>query len=193
MKNKENSTFSNFISPVLVLVIICFVVTFALALTYGITKPIIDANNLKESNKAKAEILPEAKGEFENASGDLVVVEKNKIYATEASVAKNGAGAVITVASNSYGGILTAMVGIDKDGAVSGVKIMNASDTPGVGTKAQDPKFLSQYSGLNGLKSENVKEDSSVKYITGASISSQAVHEAVWCAIEQYKSMGGVN
>ena len=190
---KNNSTFENFIKPVLVLVIICFVVTFALAMTYGVTKPIIDKNNLKASNEAKAELLPDAKGEFENYDGKLTVVEPNKIYVTEASKAKNGAGAVVTVDSNSYGGILTAMVGIDKDGAVTNVKIMSAADTPGVGTKAQDPNHLKQYNGLTKLGNENVKADSSVKYVTGASISSQAIHEAVWCALQQYNDMGGAN
>ena len=45
MKKKE-SAFSSFISPILVLVVVCFVVTFALAMAYGVTKPIIDKNNL---------------------------------------------------------------------------------------------------------------------------------------------------
>ena len=191
---KSKNSFNDFVKPVLVLVIICFVVTFALAAAYGITKPIIDENNLKASNEAKAELLPEANGEFENFDGDLLVLEENKIYVTEASKATNGSGAVVTVASNSYGGILTAMVGIDADGAVTNVQIMSAADTPGVGTKAQDASFLDQYKGLSDLGNENIKDASSaVDYITGASISSQAVHEAVYCALEQFKEMGGAN
>lgn len=192
MENKKSGAFQNFIAPVLVLVVICFVVTFALAMTYGITKPIIDKNNLKASNKAKAELLPEAEGEFENFDGKLTVIEKNKIFVTEASKAKNGAGAVVTVQSNSYGGLLTAMVGIDKDGAITKVKILNAADTPGVGTKVQEAGHLKQYNGLKDLGSENVKDGAAkVKYVSGASISSQAVHETAWCALKQYKEMGG--
>ena len=191
MKKKE-STFSSFISPILVLVLICFVVTFALAMAYGVTKPIIDKNNLKESNKAKSELIPEAHGEFENYGGKLVVVQKNKIYATEASKAVNGSGVVVTVSSNSYGGALTAMVGIDNKGKITKVLVMSAQDTPGIGTKAQDPKHLEQYKGLNDLGSETIKDaKSKVKHITGASISSQAIHEAVFCGLKQYKAMGG--
>ena len=77
---------------------------------------VIDKNNLKESNKAKSELIPEAKGEFKNYDGKLVVVQKNKIYVTEASKAVNGSGVVVTVNSNSYGGTLTAMIGIDNKG-----------------------------------------------------------------------------
>ena len=189
---KNNSAFSNFVSPILVLVLICFVVTFALAMAYGVTKPIIDKNNLKESNKAKSELIPEAHGEFENYDGKLVVVQKNKIYATEASKAVNGSGVVVTVSSNSYGGALTAMVGIDNKGKITKVLVMSAQDTPGIGTKAQDPKHLEQYKGLNDLGSETIKDaKSKVKHITGASISSQAIHEAVFCGLKQYKAMGG--
>ena len=191
MKKKE-SAFSSFISPILVLVVVCFVVTFALAMAYGVTKPIIDKNNLKESNKAKSELIPEAHGEFENYDGKLVVVQKNKIYATEASKAVNGSGVVVTVSSNSYGGALTAMVGIDNKGKITKVLVMSAQDTPGIGTKAQDPKHLEQYKGLNDLGSETIKDaKSKVKHITGASISSQAIHEAVFCGLKQYKAMGG--
>ena len=186
MKKKE-SAFSSFISPILVLVVVCFVVTFALAMAYGVTKPIIDKNNLKESNKAKSELIPEAKGEFKNYDGKLVVVQKNKIYVTEASKAVNGSGVVVTVNSNSYGGTLTAMIG-----KITNVKIMSAQDTPGIGTKAQDPKHLGQYKGLSDLGSETIKDSKSkVKYITGASISSQAIHEAVFAGLKQYKAMGG--
>ena len=187
MKKKE-STFSSFISPILVLVVVCFVVTFALAMAYGVTKPIIDKNNLKESNKAKSELIPEAK----NYDGKLVVVQKNKIYVTEASKAVNGSGVVVTVNSNSYGGTLTAMIGIDNKGKITNVKIMSAQDTPGIGTKAQDPKHLGQYKGLSDLGSETIKDSKSkVKYITGASISSQAIHESVFAGLKQYKAMGG--
>ena len=85
---------------------------------YGVRcyEAIIDKNNLKESNKAKSELIPEAKGEFRNYDGKLVVVQKNKIYVTEASKAVNGSGVVVTVNSNSYGGTLTAMIGIDNKG-----------------------------------------------------------------------------
>ncbi len=104
----------------------------------------------------------------------------------------NGSGVVVTVNSNSYGGTLTAMIGIDNKGKITNVKIMSAQDTPGIGTKAQDPKHLGQYKGLSDLGSETIKDSKSkVKYITGASISSQAIHESVFAGLKQYKAMGG--
>ena len=85
------------------------------------------------------------------------------------------------------------MVGIDKDGAITGVKVTEHADTPGVGTKAQDPGHLSQYVGLDQLSSEVIKDHvDNVVEVTGASVSSGAVHKAVYCALEQYRAMGGV-
>ena len=171
MENK-NSAFKEFISPILVLVLICFVVTFLLAFTYGITKPIIDENTAKAASEARMELLSDADN-FSDSGAELFELEPGKVYAVDAYTADNGAGMVVTVKSNSYGGLLTAMVGIDKDGAITGVKITEHADTPGVGTKAQDPGHLSQYVGLSELSSEVIKDHAdSVVEVTGASVSS---------------------
>ena len=191
MENKT-SAFKEYISPILVLVIICFVTTFLLAFTYGVTAPIIAENTAKAASEARMELLPEGDS-FSDAGADLYVLEEGKVYATEVYTADNGAGMVVTVKTNSYGGVLTAMVGINKDGEITGVKVTEHADTPGVGTKAHAAEHLSQYEGLTELGSDVIKSDPSVQHVTGASVSSGAVHKAVYCALEQYKAMGGVN
>ena len=190
MENK-NSAFKEYISPILVLVVICFVTTFLLAFTYGVTAPIIAENTAKAASEARMELLPDGDN-FSDAGADLYVLEEGKVYATEVYTADNGAGMVVTVKTNSYGGVLTAMVGINKDGEITGVKVTDHADTPGVGTKAHADSHLSQYVGLTELSSDLVKSDPSVQHVTGASVSSGAVHKAVYCALEQYKAMGGV-
>ena len=191
MENK-NSAFKEYISPILVLVVICFVTTFLLAFVYGITAPIIADNTAKAASEARMTLLPAADN-FSDSGADLVVYEEGKVYAVDCYTADNGEGMVVTVKSNSYGGMLTAMVGIDKTGAVTGVQVTEHADTPGVGTKAHAAEHLAQYVGLTELTSDDVKSDSSVQHVTGASVSSGAVHKAVYCALEQYKAMGGVN
>ena len=191
MENKT-SAFKEYISPILVLVIICFVTTFLLAFTYGVTAPIIAENTAKAASEARMELLPEGDS-FSDAGADLYVLEEGKVYATEVFKADNGEGMVVTVKTNSYGGMLTAMVGISKDGAITGVKVTEHADTPGVGTKAHAAEHLSQYEGLTELGSDVIKSDPSVQHVTGASVSSGAIHKAVYCALEQYKAMGGVN
>ena len=166
--------------------------TFLLAFTYGVTAPIIAENTAKAASEARMELLPEGDS-FSDAGADLYVLEEGKVYATEVYTADNGAGMVVTVKTNSYGGMLTAMVGINSNGEITGVKVTDHADTPGVGTKAHAAEHLSQYEGLTELGSDVIKSDPSVQHVTGASVSSGAVHKAVYCALEQYKAMGGVN
>lgn len=189
---KNNNTFKMYIAPVIVLVCICLVVTAALAATYGVTQPIIDKNTKASADAARQELLPDADSFTAVDSSELVVLEEGKVFATECYVADNGSGMVVTVQSSSFGGLLTEMIGIDKEGAITGVQVTAHDDTPGLGTKAQTPEHLGQYVGLTELQSTSAKDDSSVNYITGATISSNAVHYGVYCALEQYKALGGV-
>ena len=189
---KNNKTFAEFISPILVLVVICFVTTFALAFIYGITDPIIKENNAKAAAETRAYLLEASEGQFDVYDGDLYVDAANKITVTECYVAQNKSGMVVTAKSNSYGGDLIAMIGIDEQGAITAVQVTEASDTPGVGSKAQLPDHLNQYVNLTELSNVAVKKDANVNAVTGASVSSGAVHRCIYGALEQYKQMGGV-
>ena len=188
---KNNNTFKEYVAPIVVLVCICLVITTALAATYGVAKPIIDANTIKAANDARAELLPAA-DTFTKYNGELNVEEKDKVYVKECYVADNGSGMVVTVVTKSFGGPLTEMIGIDNKGALTGVKVTDHADTPGLGTKAHAPDYLKQYKGLTELTSTAAKGDANVTYVTGATISSNAVHYGVYCALDQYKAMGGV-
>jgi len=187
----KNNTFKDFISPILVLVVICFVVTFLLAFTYGITAPIIEANTKASADASRTTLLEAAEGSFDEYTGELYELGDGKSVVTECYTASNGTGIVVTAKTNSYGGDLTAMIGIDSEGAITGVQVTEASDTPGVGTKAQAESHLSQYTGLTELTSDDVKKDTNVEAVTGATVSSKAVHRCVYCAMEQFKLMGG--
>jgi electron transport complex protein RnfG len=188
---KNNNTFKDYVAPILVLVIICLVVTAALAATYGVANPIIVENEKKTADANRAELLADADA-FTEYDGELYVAEPDKVFVSECYVADNGAGVVVTVHSSSFGGLLTEMVGINADGEITGVKVTAHGDTPGLGTKAQTPEHLKQYVGLTSLDSTSAKDDSQVDYISGATISSNAVHYGVYCALQQFQQMGGV-
>ncbi|HKK94765.1 MAG TPA: FMN-binding protein [Anaerovoracaceae bacterium] len=189
---KSNNAFKEYVAPIVVLVAICMAVTFALAATYGVTKPIIEENTARAADAARAELLSKADA-FTVYDGELVETVPEQVFVTASHVADNNCGMVVTVKSKSFGGLLTTMIGIDDAGAITGIKITDHADTPGLGTKAMTIEHLSQYDGLSELNSNLVKEDTEVEHISGASISSGAVHEAVYCALEQFKEMGGVN
>ena len=88
----------------------------------SITAPIIAENTARSQDAARAELLPAADS-FEQYDGDLVVLSPDQVYVSDCYVATNGSGIVVTVESSSYGGLLTAMVGVDSEGAVTGVQV----------------------------------------------------------------------
>ena len=99
---------------------------------------------------------------------------------------------VVTVSTKSFGGALVEMVGIDANGAITGVKVMSHADTKGLGTKAHDAAYVSQYAGVDTLaNAENIKGESAVGFISGATISSNGVYQGVCAALEQFKAVGG--
>ncbi len=187
----NNNTFKEYIAPTLVLVVICLVITFALAFVNSITAPIIEANGIRNANAARAELLPAAES-FEEFDGELAVISPDNVYVTECYVAE-GVGMVVTVETKSFGGILTEMIGLDANGAITGVKVTAHGDTQGLGTKAFDANYLGQnYTGKTELAgAANIKGDSSVTFISGATISSNGVYQGVNAALAQYELVGG--
>ena len=117
---KTDSTFYKYIRPIIVLVVICLAISAALAATYGLTEPIITQRAIDEANAAKQQLLPDA-DKFTNYDGKLLATDDGKVKIIEAAVADNGTGIVFTVETKSFGGTLTEMVGVDSDGAVTGI------------------------------------------------------------------------
>ncbi len=187
-----------YVYPVVILVVISVVTTALLAITNFVSSPIIAANQTASANATRKELLAEADS-FSLVEGDYLTSSDQSAKVTEVYEADNGVGMVLTVVTKSFGGDLTMMVGMDADGAVTGVKVTDSSDTPGVGSKDTQPDYLAQYDGLTTLTSENVKKETSVtsdgtafEYITGASVSGTAIHKGVYLALDQFNALGGV-
>ena len=107
---------------------------------------------------------------------------------------KNGKpnGYIYTVTPSGYGGKVTLMVGISKDGdKITGIKVMNHSETPGLGAKSTEPAWQAQFKGkplkdaLAVTKQEPGKPNE-IKAITAATITSRAVVTGVNAAREDY-------
>lgn len=101
-------------------------------------------------------------------------------------------GYCVEVVTSGFGGDITMMVGFGADGRVKGVSIVSMSETPGLGSKAGEAAFLSQYKDQAGMLT--LGED--VDAITGATISSRAVTDGVnkaVAALERQLSGGVAN
>ena len=91
-------------------------------------------------------------------------------------------GYAASVSPLGFGGALDMMVGVNSDGTIAGMKIVSHSETPGLGSRVDDPDYLSQYTGKSGTLSLG----NGIDAITGSTISSKAVLEAANRALSAY-------
>lgn len=182
---KTASNFNEMIKPTLVLFVICLVVTAALAYTYQVTAPLIAEINMKNANIARGEVMPQGQGAFSKVDVQL------PDNVSDLYKANNGTGVVFTTTDKSFGGKITVMVGIDSQGAITGVKVTQHSDTPGLGTKAMTTSYLSQYQGKKAITRTGEAGKTQIDAITGATLSSNGIFRATNTALEQYKVLGG--
>jgi len=91
-----------------------------------------------------------------------------------------------------YGGDIGVMVGVNLDeDKLIGVSVTTHSETPGLGAKAkEDPAFSLQFKGLSVDGSVKVTNDGGkINAISGATITSRAVCDAVEKSLASYKKL----
>lgn len=181
-------------NTILRLGLILFAITFAVALLLGyvnfITKDKIAEARRLATDAAMKKIVADADSftatDFESES-DIV---------TGLYEAKEGGDVLaycVTVSPSGFGGAISMIVGISRDsGEILGVEIISMSETAGLGSKAQNPAFLDQFSGGKGpfgVIKNAVPADNQVAAVTGATISSEAVTKGVNAAVGLVKSL----
>lgn len=79
-----------------------------------------------------------------------------------------------------YGGDIVLMVGFKKDKkTVISYKVLQATETPGLGMKLKTPEFAGQFSGKDGTALKVRKDGGDIEAITSATITSRAVCKAI--------------
>jgi len=175
------SNWNKIFKPIVVLCVICIVMTGALAATNGVTEPIIEAATLAAQEKARTELLPEADG--------FTVVDGLSVEnVVEAYTANNGVGTVVTSTSKGYGGTMTVMVAFTPEGTIKQIKVTEQGETQGIGSKvAGDASFWTRF---EGLEAKELVLGTDVDALSGATVSSKALTNAVNAAIAGYNAIG---
>lgn len=164
--------------------LICLLATLVLAVTYEITKPKIEEKERVEEEAALKAIMPEAD------SFKKKTIEGIDYF--DALKSETLVGYCIRATGNGYSGFIKIIVGIDLNGVIKGVEVLEHQETPGLGAKIREirpgekePWFLRQFKGKSG-KTMVLKKD--IDAITGATISSKAVTDAVNKAVNEFLS-----
>lgn len=164
----------------LVLAIVCTVAALSLAVVNQLTAERIEERLKAEREEALQAVFAEAE-RFEGIDispelaerleemDDIVVID---IYA--AYLAEERLGFVFQTGSTGYGGEIILMIGFSTErDQVVGMRVLEHSETPGLGANIEEPGFLEQFVGRSTADPVEVTRD--IEALTGATISSRAV------------------
>ena len=195
MAKKAESTLKNML---LSLTLIALVASLALALVNNVTKGPIEKVNQEKIAQAVAKVLPA----YEKYTVDTVMVETKKgeqpmVRYTAVDAEGNIVGkAMESWDDNGFGGRLSAMVGFDAEGNISGYEILASAETPGLGAKA-DTWFQKDGKGnVIGMNpsTNNItvkKDGGEVDAITGSTITSRAYCRMIATAYSAFNNEKG--
>lgn len=173
--------------PTITLFLIAAICTAILAVTDMVTAPKIAENNEQAEIAARQLVFADAKA-FSDAN---TVDEVTYVEALDEN--GNKIGYVFTSSSKGYGGEIKVMTGMDADGKVTGIEILSIEETAGLGMNAKKDDFKNQYVSNTGdftvVKSDAGENE--IQALTGATITSQAVTDAVNNAVEIFRTVEG--
>jgi electron transport complex protein RnfG len=98
-------------------------------------------------------------------------------------------GYCVTVTPRGYGGTIELVAGITNGGKLSAIRILNHSETPGLGAKSVLPDFYEQFKDTDKITVVKRKPETAgeIQAISGATITSNAVANGVNAALEYWR------
>ena len=198
----------NMIKDAIILCIITLVLGAVLAGVYMLTKEPIDNAQKKTNNEACAVVVEEGdkvqdddkdavsgaaaylKGHDlsnaevkEDEGGDLLseYVQINEVHPTA-----NGGKVYLADALKGYGGKISFALGVDAEGAITGIEITSQSETAGLGANCETDEFKNRFPGVKAPESpseemynKNETTETQVQALSGATVTSRAITRAV--------------
>ena len=184
---KKESTFLNM---TLSLIIITVVAGVSLGLVNDLTKGPIAQAKLERKVNALKSVLPEFNNNPVNEMfwrNTESIEDSTEFY--PASLNQESVGMAIIGSSNKgFNGLVKVMAGFNMDGSIRNVVVLEQNETPGLGTKVKDDKFIQQFRGKNpsDFKLLVKKDQGDVDALTGATITTRAFTEALQSAFDAF-------
>ena len=175
------------------LAITCAIGAAGLAVTFTVTKPVIDATTIREQNDTVRMVLPDFDGTITQKTVTGTDGSTKDFFIAHSS--QNTVVGYATVTSAvGYGGPVVVMVGFLPDGTIYGVQLLRHQETPGLGAKAGTPSFEDQFKGKKLSSPDDMlhviktgpKTNDTITAITAATITSKAFTRAVNAAIHTF-------
>lgn len=188
----------DYLRLMLVLAIVSAVAAGLLAAVDSFTEPKIEAYKSQSEAAAYQQVLPVADSFSEDPEimeeigerPDLAFIQSVKTGTKEG----NPVGWVCKVASPGYSSNIVMLVGINTDGKLGKILVLEQKESPGLGTNVTDPSFIEQTSIIQASASQELKvakDGGKVQAITGATVSSRAVLRGINQVFKFYRWQNG--
>lgn len=156
--------------------IVSMISALILSLTNSFTSETIKKANIEKQNK-KLEVMFNDKTKFSEERTDPENKTIEKIYKAE----ENGEvkGYIYSIQTKGYGGKIRFLVAISKDGKYLGFDSLEHNETPGFGTKMDEPKYKDQF------KKKSISEE--IDGISGATVTSKGLSKGLEEAVNHFE------
>jgi electron transport complex protein RnfG len=159
---------------------ICAVAALTLGGINAITEPVIIQRKIMELQQALDELTPDSQ------TGEAVEVAESSGIVKRYPVVKDGEGAgmILELQGAGYGGDMKILARYDKEGTIRAVKLMDNTETPGLGKKAESPAYMDKFIGTGSTANPvPVRKDmlatTEADAVTGATITFLGVANAL--------------
>ena len=172
---------------------ICAVAALTLGGINALTEPVIIQRKIMELQQALDELTPDSR------TGEAVEVEESSEIAKRYPVIKDGEGAgmILELQGSGYGGgEMKILARYEEDGTVRAVKLMDNTETPGLGKKAENPAYMEKFIGTGSAEEPvPVRKDmlapAEADAVTGATITFLGVANALAEGAEYVRAESG--
>jgi electron transport complex protein RnfG len=158
-----------------------------LGVVHDVTLEPIRATREALKTEALKGALPEADefSRIELSDGADPIVKDVQMGASGGAVS----GYCITVTPRGYAGPVELVAGIANDGNLRAIRILNQSETPGLGAKASQAEFYEQFKDSGEITVVKTKPENpgEIQAISGATITSDGVASGVNTALAYWK------
>ena len=164
--------------PVIFITLIVFVAVMLLSVVDGYTREQIEYQEEQKRLGMLTEMFPDMSDyDFED---DIYV-----IYTDGVKI-----GYAFLAVGRGYGGTITILVGLENETTIKGIAVVSHSETPGLGARITESSFVDEFAGLNISEAAVKRDGGQIDALTGATISSRAVADAVrTTAMEKIESL----
>ncbi|MCH5251411.1 MAG: FMN-binding protein [Lachnospiraceae bacterium] len=202
MSEKKNTM----IKDAIILCLITLVLGAILAGVYAMTKDTIDAKQKEANNEACAAVVISGDKVQDSDADALKKAEEyltkhglsNEEVADEGSSlikhveisevhpTEQGGYVFLATAKKGYGGDIGFALGVGADGAITGISITSQGETAGLGANCMDETWQKSFQGKTmpaspseNMYNKNAESDTQVQALSGATVTTKAITNAV--------------